>query len=687
VGAAAAPNTTAVTGREGTTVVGRNGIVALTLGVVALVQPAGALASSAGPLSAVHDRAAQRVGVSLLILDEAGRPRSPTEAVAALPGLVAATWGGEAVQASAEDADQPVGVIGAAGGLGFDATGDRVEDVAGYAIDVSTDSLSLFTWNGVGGEDVWVTPASVDGLSFTAFTTPDLTGDDITDLVELTLGDHRNDSVCEDRADGFTCVYDETFTWHVDVVSGASGQRVLRRSQDGYFRGTEEQTADRYEAELQSRNIDPVPVPTADHDGDGANDVVVHDTDVEYRRIVDGSSDVESLRSDAVGRLLGAGFSELASFAVTDVPGIPRLVPAGDLTGDGVSDLVWTTDVLDGTRTSRSCLVDDPVGLADLLGLCTEHSVPTYATLLQVVDGADLHVEDPVVVRDSDRTFSYSSLVADDDPTGDGVADLRLLTIDLSEGGLTEVHVVDGRTRQTVWQYATTDVVGSGYLTDATADGRPEVVLSGTFTYSEGDSVPGEGSTTVTYTHVVLDGATGQIITDDQVTATRDYGATAFALFAGTPQVVDLTEDGVPDPLVQSVFGTHDEVSDTPAYESVLRVMDGADLSRTVLVDDGPTAQVYSHVADIDGDGDFDIIRSDYGPQLGFDITATAIDPRTGAIEWTLPDISVLDVIAGADGSDDVLRSTVTHNGPHFISEVSRLDGVTLAEQWHRQLR
>ena len=631
---------------------------------------------------------------TLLGMDSRGMPLTPAATAATLPQVIAERWdaevlttappvllGGTSALATPALADQgeedgdPSGSFATAGRLSYDATGDGLADVAGFHLNFDTGTTELLVLDGATGETVFTTPRT-DFTGWTVFAVSDRSGDGITDLIQLRLVEEQSGSTCVEDAGGYDCTFDETFTWAVDLVSGADGAILRSRTQDGYFRGYDRADAAGYAYHIEALNLRPAPEPTGDHDGDGIDELIVVDEQI----VISGSDDSpRSADIDTTATVLDAGWSALATFQALDRPTFPYLRRAGDLTGDGTPELVWSTSIDLGFRIDSDCPGTLPEAVEELLGMCSTRSMYEAEARVEVIDGTDFSVIQDLRVRDGDGSFLHAFPVVHQDLDDDGAADLRLYTWDFER---TETMVLDAGTGEVRWQHASEDVLGSGQALDLDGDGETELVMRGTL--SSSSSSPTSESTTSTFFQTVLDGATGEEEARQAVSVSKPYAADGWVLFFGFLREVDLNGDGIPDPVFRDVVGDYDADSETMRYETVLRVLDATDIERPALVNrDAPGIRVFTTTVMPAAPALPTRVEFTYpGPEVegGFAL----IDGESGAPTMSLEQVDWVSTLPNPDGSEDLLLTEISEEDQRLTSVISRARQGDLATVWLR---
>lgn len=533
--------------------------------------------------------------------------------------------------------------------------------------------------DGSSGAELWVAPAG-DAWSFLAVPSGDLDGDGGGDLLFTEFHVDAAEPV-EACAAFLACVDAQRlrYRWIVRAVVGATGDELWSRTSPGSSGSAGEfayavlavEDADAYTA----TNALVVPIPTGDHDGDGARDLVVQELDVTGVRSVQLATAVAASASTYEDVPLVATRADLtrgsdgASLFRRENDAEPygaALVPVGDAVGDGTPDLLW----------QDPSVTPGPVVCASTLPTGSRCSYASRTTLdAEMLDGATLATAWSGTFGDA-QTRLASFDAPGEDFTGDGRADLLLReTID----GALRVDAVSGADGALAWSrsaeywdlIAPIGAVGGSPGTDL-------LFAAVAYDYFTGDA-------TVTLDRV--DGAGGQtLLSTAPVIPSPPTGfVDAYVYVAG-----DVDADGVADPGIDSAAYTFGPDGETVA--SSARVESGSDgeqlFGRTL---DG--IAVTGPAWDLDRDGADDLYDLRIVPaEEGFVAHLSAIGMPSGVERWSrrdpLPDAFGLFVAISptgdhsGDGGADAVYYQAAAGESSFRSRIDGLAGATGAMTW-----
>lgn len=631
-----------------------------------------------------------------LLLD-AVDPREATDLVGAVARHIAEVWEASDLLIAPSAEDPMVETAPIAGGTfidgraAMDTDGDGRDDVVLTATDAGSGATDLVALRGLDGREQWRTPLGSWDESV-GWPAGDLTGDGIEDLFALDLdyGEFTADEQCDDAGcEGFV---HETFLWELSARSGADGNLLWQEDHPGEYRVdyVDRQSEDGWEYSwtVEAEGLAALPYPGADHDGDGGRDVLVNTLDLtESFTETNGSGATGTSRegaydldSSTTARIVrGADGSDLAAALTSRGPSIAALRLAGDATGDGTADLLWSrieydtdTWTCDGVVVVEICddeqTIDPPQLQVDLLDGADFSTVWTFTApqglyrayaqpLLEDVDGAP---GTEVLVR----VAAEGQPEATSDPLDDGAAadDVALLSgadgsvawrADDPGGGPWALAEMGGA--------AGPDLLFTSWAIRATSCSTP---LPDPVPQGCGDSV------SATQMAIRLDGTTGGLLSD--TSRTYDLGESAdYFWFSLRSSAGDHDGDGVLDPAMalgtdeQSVAVVQSAVTGDPLFEhlgedQLLLSSGGGDLDGT------GTDELGTYLWSEDR---FEILRMP-GGELLHDLSR---------IEGTLYAGGDQDGVRG----DELLRVRHHLDGSgHLHATVDSLHGETLAPRW-----
>jgi hypothetical protein len=274
---------------------------------------------------------------------------------------------------------------------GGDLDGDGRADVLTYSTD-GTDFV-VEARRGADGDLLWSLPFDADA----AFVLPlgrDVTGDRVDDLW-LQHFAFTGSEQHEAGPDGETWTFSARLERTYGVTSGLDGAPLWSRQADGELvetlrtSWTAAGVAYDSEYQLRSTNVAVLALPSADVTGDGLDDLVVSEIDLDIDEhvsgvdaLVAGAAQVQAtLRSSTRGLLVGGATGDVRmAREATGQPAISLLLPVGHVVGSPAADLGWVT-------TSAGDL-DLVCAGALVVGTCLDPSETAGSVALDLVDGA-----------------------------------------------------------------------------------------------------------------------------------------------------------------------------------------------------------------------------------------------------------------------------------------------------------
>lgn len=272
-----------------------------------------------------------------------------------------------------------------------DLDGDGLEDVLDLIFGI--DSLQLAAREGDSGNELWRMPLS--GFDAIPIALEDATGDGAADvlLLEISVGDETSVAECTPLSACYA-VEGQTYTWTVSMVSGTDGSVAWSRASEGAVVHSPSESIvgnlNAYTGTAAATNAYVVPFPSGDHDGDGSQDVVIDEIDLVDPFMYVGTFDEDMSASVLAGASVAATRAYVVSGATgaplmskaTATSGLAHLAPIGDLTGDGITDLIWDEDSYIATPGVCSWPIPGPDGT------CVGAGVERRS--IEMIDGATL---------------------------------------------------------------------------------------------------------------------------------------------------------------------------------------------------------------------------------------------------------------------------------------------------------
>jgi hypothetical protein len=580
-----------------------------------------------------------------------------------------------------------------------DLSGDGKDDVLILELALPEDVVTLRAVRGTNASELW--RLDLDAFDAVPYPVDDMTGDGIDDLLvwEFRLED---ESEVEDCPDDLNChyEYDATYEWVVGLRSGATGKRLWSTAYAGedhyrYVHETEEtvpgvSTTESYEEAYDSPNFLVVPNVSGDHDGDGRDDLVLQELDVDFlaessvRTTADvveesaGASHLHTATRATVTR--GANGAKLLARTSPMGPGVSRLIPVGNLTGTLAPDLLWQEEI--SADSAYSC-----VSLAEEVEDCTDDPETDYSLDLQLLDGATLNTAWQTEFEDVQDGFAT---YLGEDITGDSVDDI--LASVYVPGQLPFVlRLISGTDGTVVWERPqAADVVYWDFpvaLGELTGDGKTDLVL-GNFAVVE-DPLLGEADAA---RFARVDGQTGHTISQTTRTFSTagDNDLVQSILYVNGMEDVD--QDATGEGLAGSMSVGYDE-------DPVTGELTPAEVVSSALVESGETAAALhqatrpelfslSPAAELDGDGRTEAFEWGYPLEEGGDYLLTALRLIAPKILWARAlnqdeawHVGLAGEQDGAPGQE-ILTGRNDLLAGHWTSFVASLRGSNGSERW-----
>lgn len=521
---------------------------------------------------------------------------------------------------AASDPAGAVHIVLAAG----DMNGDGKADVFDYALD---DEVSVIARRGDTGAELWRIP--ITGSDAIPIPMQDATGDDRDDVLMLELSevDPAGYGDCAPLAVCFMAS-GQAFEWILSVRSGFDGKIAWTHTIPGLVtsQGTDASTdgAFLYTGALSALNGVIFSLPSADHNGDGNQDLVIDQLDIGNPAIYGAAYDddtsmaalaaifITATRATVVDGSTGATLFARASATA----GLSFLLPAPDLTGDGTPDLLWDED----TYTSPVGVCSWPQPEPD--GACVGQAVERRAA--DLIDGSTFQT-----VWSADLGGYGWVWPAGGDADGDGLDDLIFLG-PTDDGPVSSL--IKGTTGEVVW---TSPDIALGVVSLPGGDPIVSTVL------------PVFSDTTYGHDQMRRRGVDGSLISSTHHEV--DLPTDAFDLFivADFWVVPDADDDGGADTLSQLTI----DANEFAAHLWVERGSDGAE----IFIRSGVGAPFAVPFADMDGDGNSDILDiTATAHRHSFDLTLTGRSLLSGGQIWRRDQAVFRDAFVWLERSDDL---------------------------------
>jgi hypothetical protein len=581
----------------------------------------------------------------------------------------------------------------AAAGPGGDLDGDGLEDVLSLVAEKS--QVQLQARRGTDGASLW-SVEYVDSLA--AFAYPvgrDLTGDGVDDLV---LEGLRFSLVVEDEGTSGPLEETQTARFKTDlettfgVVSGADGQPVWTRTVPGTL---DQSSTDRSRAAgavedgeytMRSTAIAVLPLVSDDVTGDGLADLAVTtlDLDLDAHSTRVGTSTAgatrvtAALRGSATGEVVeGDSGTTSSQRRVTGRPGVPLLLPVGQVVGSDVADFAWLTHEFQN--------YDGVCARAVFVGECVPPDEDEPEIVIELLDGQ----AGEAVWRRATPGFNALITRIGSDLDGDGTGDLAVEVLD--ETTPSRLEIVSGARGTELWRAEGTDSVPR-LLGVGDSETGLFVAVGALVATGEDDLVSGEYTLRIEALIERRSAATGAVLSSTRHVATA--AAPTGDGGAGGSSALTLTsaDDGDGDgkrEIVVSVAAeaTSFDADGNPTSSSAqsTSVVESLDGGRTLLSEPSEDVRFLETLGDVDGDGLLDLRRNVVTAgdvSISPVVDAAAFRAVDGAPLWRLQGgLFELPFVAGdQDGAPGHELLQVRHSdGP---PQVLSLRGQDLTVRW-----
>ncbi|MGH2710756.1 MAG: hypothetical protein ACRDH9_06080 [Actinomycetota bacterium] len=529
---------------------------------------------------------------------------------------------------------------------GGDLNGDGKDDVLIFELTLPEDEMVLRAVRGTNASQLW--ELDLDAADAIPYPVDDMTGDGIDDLLLYEFHVIEETEV-EDCPDELNChyQYDATYDWIVGLRSGANGKRLWSTAYAGedhyaFVRETEDSNppvsqTERYEERYESPNYVVFPNVSGDHDGDGLDDLVLQELDLdflneaEYKTTAEvveegsGSSHLHTATRATVTR--GRDGSRLLTRAMEMGPGVTRLQPVGNLTGTSTPDLLWNEEILGDS--SFACL-----GAADTVEECTDDPEYDFNINLELLDGDTLASAWDTTIDDIDDGFV---VYLGEDLSGDSVDDILAFAFLPQENPYVQ-RLVSGTDGAILWERTqAADVVYWDFpvaFGELTGDGKTDLVLGN---FAEISESPLATQDAARFTRV--NGLTGQTISE----TTRPF---AQALNHELVQSIlyisgmdDVDEDGTGEGVAGYLAAGYDrdtlsgEYTRTEVISSAF--VESGEAATTLYANSGADLFSISPAGELDGDGKTEAFEWHYPLEEGGDYELVALRLIPSKTLWT----------------------------------------------------
>ena len=549
-----------------------------------------------------------------------------------------------------------------------DLDGDGNDDVLFFDIGLDENSflseVHLTAHEGTSGAELWSrdfgTPFDV-----LVFSPGDVTGDGAEDL--LVVGIDRTLQRGGLPCSGGLCAYNDRldYQWDIALMSGPDGARVWDRSLDGMVRftgGFVGQGPARQEvARLEGTNALIDLRSSGDHDGDGFDDFTfnVHDFsgEVVFSQQVASENLRYATRAEAIAGDTGV---TLLTRSQENQLGAALMLPAGDATGDGRADVLWTIP----TRVAI------PSMCAGTAGCVRARRMQLH---VELIDSASQEAAWQVDLQDP-GLVAAAPVMTRADLTGDDRADILLgLGFEDQTQSAVALSGIDG---ERLWTFETV-ITDPPSVLPSLDGGQGKDIL-----FWEGwEPAPKEAPGIIFRIRLRrVDGATGSEIfsTQHDLTDEEDRLDSIFAYSVG-----DVDADGAAD------IG-HALWHYTPPWEpggtasTILRVESGDDGTELARAERDRKSLLF-----IGGDwvpGGSKGLFEGSVPYNDTNFHLSALEMPEATALWTRQDVLFTALFGSLerDDGDDVVygRTQFVSEAPRWRSRISVLRGVTGEEAW-----
>jgi hypothetical protein len=544
---------------------------------------------------------------------------------------------------------------------------------------------------------LWEREAGTDGALAWPLGT-DVDGDGTDDLGVEGLQVHTEEFVeeCEEEDGEQWCwpvQYHATFTWTTGIASGADGSTLWTRTADGEIDEASTETSGSspvvdewgYRYELDSTNLYVFGLPAGDLDGDGADDLVIDEIDLDVAEAYQSRGAGPAWTTDASLQVRAATRADVVSAATgtvrqrlsdTAAGRISFLWPAPDMVGGPEPDLLWDRTI--APDQAVSCATVDAV--VDYVSACPDEYDGGFAVNVELLDGRTLNPAWSVTIADA-----WFVMPIDADFSGDGRSDVMAFSEDAEGYVTTALAGADGTT---LWSQTSPDdwafPVATGDL-----DGTPGAdMVTVVFTYGFGDADEA----------IVVERRRGR---DGVVLSTTEHtmppvpdeanGIGMLAYAAGAP---DGDGDGFEDLTVGWVQAAY-RFDEETGEEHLLSLRSGAVAESGATgaprrtLDAVDRAQLLLPLDDVSGDSRSDLVIEDYGDldSEGSDVTWTVLPFGPGPAAWTRSaggDYTWLEAAGDQDGvaGNELLLQSYHYDDDSVWSSVTSVSGRTGRNRW-----
>ena len=499
-----------------------------------------------------------------------------------------------------------------------DLSGDGLDDVLAFDIKLPQEVVEIRAFRGTDGVRLWQRRLD-DAADVSVLPVSDLTADGIDDLILLGLDVEQEsetyDCPYEGPQDHCRIDYEAEYTWLTGVLDGTNGRLEWSRTYPAAvdYRLRYEETGNaatgevRYEESLTSSNLSIWPMVAGDHDGDGANDIVLEAIDLDYeieiesRETVVVYEDEGSFEMNSATRALlvrGLDGADLLSRSSERGPTIAILEPVGDVVGGPRPDLLWHDTTY--TNDTFSC-----IGVA-VVDHCSDELDETMRFAVEAIDGDTLEPVWGSETSGVDDTFAFP---LGEDVSGDGKEDIAQLTVSW-EGPTFTTRLLSGRDGSQLWIRAgSRDLEFPILVEDLGAGPGTDVLLSSFLESTE----PISGDTEFRLRLRRVEGATGNVLFE----TTRPLGAypgdangVGFYLYLGA--MPDADGDGTGDVYgggVVETFEIEDDGDFVMTDADATAFVESGRVDAILLQRDAEIPMTFEGLPDLDGDARADVFE------------------------------------------------------------------------------